>query len=63
MANDSYMRLLELRFHAFTKDLKNNKQEEESYIGKYEIPTHDPQTGEINVEYEALTGKKNPLMK
>lgn len=28
----------------------------------FPIPTHDPYTGEINVEYEALTGEKNPLM-
>jgi len=25
------------------------------------IPTHDPQTGELNPHYEELTGKKNPL--
>lgn len=25
------------------------------------IPTHDPQTGEINPYYEELTGKPNPL--
>ena len=24
------------------------------------IPTHDPQTGELNPYYEKLTGKKNP---
>ena len=24
------------------------------------IPTHDPQTGELNPYYEELTGKKNP---
>lgn len=28
----------------------------------YEIPTHDPQTGELNPQYEELTGKKNPLI-
>jgi hypothetical protein len=28
---------------------------------KFPIPTHDPQTGELNMEYETLTGKKNPL--
>lgn len=28
-----------------------------------EIPTHDPQTGELNPYYEELTGKKNPLTK
>jgi len=28
---------------------------------EYEIPTHDPYTGELNPYYEELTGKKNPL--
>lgn len=28
---------------------------------KFEIPTHDPQTGQLNPYYEELTGKKNPL--
>jgi|TARA_R110001592_G_scaffold217776_4_gene471627 hypothetical protein len=28
---------------------------------KKEIPTHDPQTGELNPYYEELTGEKNPL--
>ena len=28
---------------------------------KKNIPTHDPQTGELNPYYEELTGKKNPL--
>ena len=28
---------------------------------KFDIPTHDPQTGELNPYYEELTGKKNPL--
>ena len=27
----------------------------------FDIPTHDPQTGELNPYYEELTGKKNPL--
>ena len=27
-----------------------------------EIPTHDPQTGEINPYYEELTGEINPLL-
>lgn len=26
------------------------------------VPTHDPQTGELNPYYEELTGKKNPLI-
>lgn len=25
------------------------------------IPTHDPQTGELNPHYEELTGEKNPM--
>jgi len=28
---------------------------------KFPIPTHDPQTGQLNPHYEELTGKKNPL--
>jgi hypothetical protein len=28
---------------------------------KFNIPTHDPQTGELNPHYEDLTGEKNPL--
>jgi hypothetical protein len=28
---------------------------------KHPIPTHDPQTGEMNPYYEELTGEKNPL--
>ena len=28
---------------------------------KYKIPTHDPNTGELNPYYEELTGKRNPL--
>jgi hypothetical protein len=28
---------------------------------KFPIPTHDPQTGELNPKYEELTGMKNPL--
>ena len=30
-------------------------------MSKYKIPTHDPQTGELNPYYEELTGKRNPL--
>jgi len=29
---------------------------------KFEIPTHDPQTGELNPYYEILKGVKNPLL-
>ncbi len=28
---------------------------------KLEIPTHDPQSGQLNPYYEKLTGKENPL--
>ena len=28
---------------------------------KKEIPTHDPQTGELNPHYAELTGRRNPL--
>ncbi len=28
----------------------------------YNIPTHDPQTGELNPYYEELTGEKNPIV-
>jgi len=28
---------------------------------KNPIPTHDPQTGELNPYYKELTGKENPL--
>jgi hypothetical protein len=28
---------------------------------KHPIPTHDPQTGELNPYYEELTGQPNPL--
>ena len=37
---------------------KENKEQEKP---KFEIPTHDPQTGELNPHYEELTGLKNPL--
>lgn len=30
-------------------------------MSKKTIPTHDPQTGQLNPHYEELTGKKNPL--
>ena len=42
-------------------DIKNN--ESVGWVsGKViNVPTHDPQTGELNPYYEELTGKKNPL--
>lgn len=30
-------------------------------MSKKTIPTHDPQTGQLNPRYEELTGKPNPL--
>ena len=30
-------------------------------MSKKVIPTHDPQTGQLNPHYEELTGKHNPL--
>ena len=43
-------------------DIKNN--ESVGWVsGKViNVPTHDPQTGELNPYYEELTGKKNPLI-
>jgi hypothetical protein len=38
-----------------------NDNESSNWKTKFEIPTHDPQTGELNPFYEELTGKKNPL--
>lgn len=45
-------------FRNLKKNEKVNKNNEEP---KFEIPTHDPQTGELNPIYGELTGKKNPL--
>ncbi len=28
---------------------------------KFQVPTHDPYSGELNPHYEEITGKKNPL--
>ena len=39
-----------------------NDNESSNWKTKFEIPTHDPQTGELNPYYEQLTGKKNPLI-
>jgi hypothetical protein len=38
-----------------------NDDESSNWKTKFQIPTHDPQTGELNPFYEELTGKKNPL--
>ena len=40
-------------------DLKS--MESINWKTKFKIPTHDPQTGELNPYYEELTGEKNPL--
>lgn len=39
-----------------------NDNESLNWQSKFEIPTHDPQTGQLNPYYEELTGKKNPLV-
>jgi hypothetical protein len=39
-----------------------NDDESSNWKTKFQIPTHDPQTGELNPFYEELTGKKNPLV-
>jgi hypothetical protein len=36
-------------------------QEDEKVVTTKDIPTHDPQTGELNPHYEELTGVKNPI--
>tara|TARA_R100001460_G_scaffold62437_2_gene102505 strand:- start:2803 stop:3129 length:327 start_codon:yes stop_codon:yes gene_type:complete len=28
---------------------------------KFQVPTHDPYTGELNPHYEEITGEKNPI--
>lgn len=28
---------------------------------KFQVPTHDPHTGELNPYYEEITGKKKPI--
>lgn len=38
-----------------------NDDESSNWKTKFDVPTHDPQTGELNPFYEELTGKKNPL--
>lgn len=45
-------------------EIASNMEDEESSSWKtqFEIPTHDPQTGQLNPYYEELTGKKNPLI-
>jgi len=45
-------------------EIASNMEDDESsnWKTKFEIPTHDPQTGQLNPYYEELTGKKNPLI-
>lgn len=38
-----------------------NKLNEYIVNRKLEVPYYDPQTGELNLDYEKLTGKRNPL--
>ena len=40
---------------------KKEVRESLEWKTKFDVPTHDPQTGELNPYYEELTGKKNPL--
>jgi hypothetical protein len=57
--------------HEIFRNLKNNdpypkmgeikKIDTTKKVDKKKIPTHDPQTGELNPYYEELTGEKNPL--
>jgi len=45
-------------------EVASNLKDKESldWSSTFDIPTHDPQTGELNPYYEELTGKKNPLI-
>ena len=45
----------------FRGKTKRESKEKKVTVSKFPIPTHDPQTGELNPYYEILTGKKNPL--
>lgn len=40
----------------------NKEKYSSNWKTQFEIPTHDPQTGELNPYYEELVGKKNPLI-
>ena len=44
-------------------EIASNLKDDEclSWKTKFDIPTHDSQTGELNPHYEELTGEKNPL--
>ena len=44
-------------------EVASNLKDDEclSWKTKFDIPTHDSQTGELNPHYEELTGEKNPL--
>jgi len=53
----------ELDLKAMEKYLKTlgSVQDDEKVVTTKDIPTHDPQTGELNPHYEELTGVKNPI--
>jgi hypothetical protein len=52
-----------LETHLSNIEIASDLSDDEStfWKTKFEVPTHDPQTGELNPFYEELTGKKNPL--
>ena len=39
------------------RTMNEYRQTKDTY---YKVPTHDPQTGELNPHYEELTKRKNP---
>jgi len=47
--------------HDIFRKMREEEEKKNKVEPKFEIPTHDPQTGELNPLYEELTGKKNPL--
>ena len=40
------------------RTMNQYRQTKDTY---YKVPTHDPQTGELNPNYEEVTGQNNPL--
>ena len=53
-----------LETHLSNIEIATDLSDDEStfWKTKFDVPTHDPQTGELNPYYEELTGKKNPLV-
>ena len=53
-----------LETHLSNIEIASDLSDDEStfWKTKFDVPTHDPQTGELNPYYEELTGKKNPLV-